>query len=405
MKTKKKLTKKTTLILTVALAVVVAVSGTFAWFIASQDKINHLKTADNLADGVEIFEIFDEPHDWKPNQEITKNVGVINAGNLPVLARLSFSEALAFAGAPVGVADPYLVKLEETCTHVHDALCGGTIGVPCAHDGDGGCTECTYGVNAPIPVLFNSTPFNNTNGWYRLSDLTALSVTPPALAALNGLKLDAAYDDLEVWITCVTTTGSTPRTTYSVVAFAPIDLAGNEYNGMDQKVSFDFSVDATSKIVSLTSVKYMQLGPRSEYNSNWKVDLPDNSEIGYSVAETKAAAIPSSPYGQYIEFIYDALDSTFATAGGKWFFNEDDGWFYYIGKVAPGTISPNLLESLKLDADADSYYANLTLDLTVHMEAIQCTAEAVEAVFFGGTAPVSGDSLLIYNKLIADFCD
>ena len=358
--------KKVTMFATIALALITLISGTFAWFTATDSKVNHLKTADNIVDGVNIFEVFEEPNDWKPDQEITKNVGVINGAEESVLVRLSFDEALQFAKVSEGTSAAF----NPASTTV-------------------------------LPVLFNNASITNTNGWYQLSTtpISGIAAGTPDRTALNGLKLDKAYTNLEVWITCVTTTGANPRTTYSLVAFAPI--TSGDYSGKKQKVTFDFEVDTTTQEVALDNIEYWQIEGRDTYTADWTSELPLAADIGYSIAESLAvtATTPGSPYGKYIEFNYAELASSVTAA--KWIYNPDDGWFYYIGTVDSGKYSPFLLESLTLNKDADSRYANLLFDLTVNMEAIQCTESTVTSVFFGGVEPTAGSSLAIFTALKA----
>ena len=400
--------KRTAMFAAIALAVIIAISGTFAWFTATDSKLNRLKTAGSLDDTVEIFEIFEEPTDWKPGQEITKNVGVINSGVEPALVRLSFTEVLNLAKPSQGVPASYFTQAEATCTHVHDnngTTCNEPAG-PCNHDPDNDCDDCTYNPEVVIPILFDPASIKAAgSGWYQLGGTAISTGADTARAALDGLTLDAAilasHPNLEVYITCVTTTGASPRTTYSVVAFEPTNSPFSPYKNSDQKVTADFEINGTTKTVQLSDILYWQIDGRDTYTAVWPTAKPTPANILYSVAETLAKAAFPTIYGKYIEYNYDAIAA--AITADKWFYNEDDGYFYFIGKVTPSMITPNLLESLTLNGDADSAYANLILDLIVDMEAIQCTEDTVVSVFFGGTAPTAGDSLAVYTALKA-FC-
>ncbi len=88
-----------------ALAAVMVLASTFAWFAANDTVKNRLATKDGLAD-VKIQETFVEPDDWKPNQTITKTVAVADTGSAPALVRLSFKELLKINALLAGDAAP-----------------------------------------------------------------------------------------------------------------------------------------------------------------------------------------------------------------------------------------------------------------------------------------------------------
>lgn len=84
--------QKSVLVLAVILALVIAAGGTFAWF-TSQDEVTNRLTASNNY-GVSITETFTPPEQWIPGQEITKEVSVINTGNIDAFVKLELSNAL-----------------------------------------------------------------------------------------------------------------------------------------------------------------------------------------------------------------------------------------------------------------------------------------------------------------------
>ena len=68
----------------------------------------------------------------------------------------------------------------------------------------------------------------------------------------------------------------------------------------------------------------------------------------------------------------------------KWYYNAGDGFFYYCGIVEPGESTPLLLDAIMLSGAAEGDYSHVKFDLTVHMDAIQATAEAVTSTVGGG---------------------
>lgn len=69
-----------------ALAVVMVAAGTFAWF-TTTDKVENIFGMDNF--DVTITEDFDKPDvPLVPGTDVTKQVGVTNSGNVPVVVRV-----------------------------------------------------------------------------------------------------------------------------------------------------------------------------------------------------------------------------------------------------------------------------------------------------------------------------
>ena len=64
-------------------------------------------------------------------------------------------------------------------------------------------------------------------------------------------------------------------------------------------------------------------------------------------------------------------------AEGTWFEGED-GYYYYIGKVAGGSYTNMLLDSVTLSSKAGNEYKNLEFDVTVVADSIQSSNEAFQ---------------------------
>lgn len=62
-------------------------------------------------------------------------------------------------------------------------------------------------------------------------------------------------------------------------------------------------------------------------------------------------------------------------AEGTWFEGKD-GYYYYIGKVAGGSYTNMLLDSVTLSSEAGNEYKNLEFDVTVVADSIQSSNEA-----------------------------
>ena len=337
----------------IALAAVLILSGTFAWFTANGSVKNRLTTKDGMAN-VKIQEVFVEPDDWKPGQTITKEVSIINTGSAPALVRISFEELLKVNLPPAGETTIFDQTKEDS---------------------------------GKRPLLIDSELYPDTD-WFE--------VTTTANASKGGIKLAADYSPVKVYAKY---DASGSISSYSFAAWAPI--AGTEYDGMFQDVIYDREWNNADKILTLTNIQYMTYQGEISVSADWAADKPAAADIGKSIAET---IINTSTEPEYAEtkgnypnnthLNYDNITST--PTAGKWFYNTADGYFYYIGLVTSGTVTPNMLKSLLLDENADSeYYSNLVFELTVKFNAIQNTKEAVESVWTG----LSGDLKIAVEAL------
>ncbi|MDR1797014.1 MAG: BsaA family SipW-dependent biofilm matrix protein [Clostridiales Family XIII bacterium] len=332
------------------LAAVIAVSGTFAWFTAKDSVINHLST-DMITDGsTSILEIFRPPTEWKPGQKVTKTVAVVNTGAGDVLVRASFEEVLQkLNGAP----KPHDTPLDPAGT--------------------------------AVPQLFNDTAFAS---W---GTPQALGLTPtPALPADVTLKVKRIPEN----------PNPGDPVAFSFVAWHSIPTGA--YQGKAQKVTADFEVDgATLKVANL---KYWQYDGKTSTEAAWAnfVDkktgaaptLPDNADIGFAKTDLAGKMI-------HMDFTDKASAIAAQPVKDKWWYNKADGFFYYIGKVESGMVTPNLLDSLTLDSAADVAYAGMDFDLIVNIEAIQNTKDAI-------TSTSGGWNLTPYPQLLtimSTFCE
>lgn len=322
------MSKKLALGLSVFLAVVIALTATYAWFSATDSVTNRLETMQITDGSVTIFEYFEEPKDWQPGQEITKQVCVANNGDGAVLVRVSFEEAMSLLQQPsVGNDDAYA-------------------------DGD-----------TTIPQIFNAKAYESWDS--------------PEDAGLN--VLDALPEDVELRVNKVTTNTGTPseKTTYTIVPLYKIAVDG-EYKDLYQRVTGDFSVKDSD--LSVSNIQFWAFPGTTDTEAAWaEFKNPQTSAAPTVRADKTLIVHPITDTANKITMKYttptEIVSDTFTT--GKWWYNALDGFFYYIGKVEAGTLSPMLLESLKLATDADNTYSGMRFDLIVNMEAIQNTKDAV----------------------------
>jgi predicted ribosomally synthesized peptide with SipW-like signal peptide len=328
----------------VVLALITVISATYAWFTANDEVTNKLKTQDALA-LVKIKETFVEPDDWKPGQTVTKEVGVVDTGSAPALARIYFKELL-------------------------------TVNQPA--DGESAAFNAAMESAKKKPVLFDNTPYTGAD-WFE--------VTTAPNAAKGNIKLAADYSPVKVYAKYVTADESgSSLGSYSFAMWAPI--SGTAFDGELQAVNYDREFtygrpphdDSTEKTLTLSNIEYMTYQGELSASADWTVDKPAALDMDKSVAESKINALAevAGKYPNNIQLNYANVTDT--PTAGKWYYNADDGYFYYIGRVEPGTATDPMLDSLLLKSDAGSdYYSNMTFDLMVEMDALQHTKDAIAA--------------------------
>ena len=95
-----------------ALAVVMVAAGTYAWFSTTDKTKTNVFGMDNF--DVTITEAFDTPEvPLVPGADITKEVGVTNSGNVPVVVRVKLDETLELLEQETGEGKDKL-KVEYT---------------------------------------------------------------------------------------------------------------------------------------------------------------------------------------------------------------------------------------------------------------------------------------------------
>lgn len=337
--------KSIVIALAAVMAVVIAVTGsTFAWFTATDGRKNHFETA-KITDGTAtLFEIFKSPDEWMPDQEVLKNVAAANSGANDILVRISFEEFL-------DKVDGFVKKSATPCT------------------------------DAQLPVLFDSTPFTGAD--WDTAAAAGLTIDPAVTTALGS-----AISNLKVKTVVVNPGAPDEKTSYAFVFWYDVPTS-NTYStrigaGAKQAGRADLYVEDVAGVPTLMingTAQFSYYDGRVQSSSAWAAfDAPQISPAA-TVASPAAAAIGYSQLdatNKYLQLIF-ATTLTATPTANNWCYNPDDGFFYFIGVVAPGTISPYLLNSVKLDENAGSDYADMDYDLYVNLEAIQPIKNAVTA--------------------------
>ena len=380
----KKRTKKKPIILLLAvvMAFVMMLSATFAWFTSADAKVNHFETLIMDDGSVTVFELFDPPEDWKPGQEITKKVAATNNGEADVLVRISFEEVLRMLG-------------NDAAQHTTTA--------PVTTD------ENLTGKD--IPVTAATAGYTTANGWIEISNV-ASGGTALGLEKVSGIPAGA-----KVWGKSATAVDG--KVSYTFASYMPVTYKYNHLDGteltktVNQKMTADFVVTGTgSKELTVSNISYYYYTAKTTEQVDW---AGDNKMIGQAPYDTTGAPFAATPQtltdvetlladsnGMLSVIFGSEFDNSASVTGvadDKWWYNEDDGYFYYIGAVKSGTTTPNLLEKVTLSEDAGNEYGLLEYDLIVLLEAIQNTTDAVKSA----TGWNINDTTDIYTKL-AGYC-
>ncbi len=332
--------RKLIAITAVTLSAVITIAATFAWFVAQDSKKNHFETGQGIDGTVNIVETFDPPTDWVPGQEILKNVSAVNNGQSDAFVRISFEEVLK--------------KLPN------NGQMQTSTSAPAA---------------GSIPVHVNNAAFSSANGWSAVpaGDLSAslpsnVHVLRKSVSAPGGKTVDSF-----------------------VIYYEPAP-------GDTQKMTADFAWTGTApnKKLDVTNIQYYYYNAKVTTEADWagkNVYVTQGTQV--TPPQTVAPNLPTNLVADNLIHIkYGQVSATINT--GDWWYNPADGYFYFIGKLAPGQTAPLLLDTITLDPTCGNEYALMELDLHVLLEGIQNTEAALAGAWSVTTGP-------LYNAL-KPFC-
>ena len=401
------------LIAAIILAVVTAISAsTFAWFTAQDEVVNRIETA-KLTDGdVTIIETFDPDDILMPGVDINKDVGAINTGDAPALVRISFTEMLlklkpVTGDMQVRNAGIYPDGTQQD-THIPEQ-------VDISKFAANGWTKYdSISATVPWDGFLNQSTSDPNSDYNNMAFLLGQGITfwykeTTAATATNSAKYAwSAYAAL----------GTTPET-YQRVELRPelfnlVRIPGDP-NTIDDdefrlKVTLvDPAADTTQGGNPATALypgvangnnrfyNFITLElatPKSApYTADWRVETAGAAPVAKTflpasrfVTATDTMAAATDDDNKFLQLVFQSgAVTTDPTDVGKWFYNEQDGFFYFLGVVEPGmATNPMLLDAVRLLPNAESEYSHMKFDLTVKMDAIQATAAAITSDVGGG---------------------
>jgi len=307
------------------------IGSTFSWITSANNLANQF-SGDERLDTI-LYEIFEPNMNLRPGDALAKEISAFNSGTVDMVVRLAFEEQLQ---RPLPV----------------------------------------QAFNAPGAAAMLFPEYCNPSSWANAADVFPGGVTPSLPSGLN-----VKTRQLETLV------GGSNR--YEHIIY--YGLGNNQYQRVT--ASFETRIINGEETLAVSDILYWGYAgyEAPPLTADWRLNLPDIADgddprnVGRLIADA----------GQKIAINYNAaaFDSTAPTAG-KWYYNQEDGFFYYIGKLEPGAFTPSLLEGFMLSADAPHIYSAMRLDFSIHLEAV---SNAPLAVGEWGLAPGNA----IYDALLA----
>ncbi|MEI5994848.1 BsaA family SipW-dependent biofilm matrix protein [Candidatus Enterococcus mansonii] len=359
--------KKKLLIAASVLALTALGAGTFAWF-TSEDKVTNHFEGEIAGNDIQIVETFTPEKDWTPGEGVAKKVSVANVSEYDALIRISFDE---------------MFKKLRNNNEIY-------------FDGEGkyiwasGPEKGKELANAPVvPKAMPSKSEYVSLGY--------IDVTSNLTTAVQNITIDNKEYSFKMYEKEVQAAGTKPSgevipEEYSYVAqWEAAD--GTKAKAYIGNTSGTVNRDRTTSKLTLVNPAYLCMidATYNETSKKWAdpndlYNKPSVDDITY-----KAFADDLIQLG-FKELAKDITND-------KWYYNQADGYFYFIGKVLRGTQTPQLLESVKLMEAADNSYSLLQFDLTVNAQGIQNAQQSIKDTW---KTDVSNKAL--YDKLV-EFCD
>lgn len=399
--------KKKLLAVAAALAIIAVLSGTFAWLTAQDQRINRAESAAVSGDdSVKVVEKW-EPKPLVPGTEATKEVAVTNTGNTSVFVRVSYEEVLKhladngdITADATGKYNPINTDLDDDMPVNFDytkAIADGFVEVP-----SGNVTGAATGEKLLVKGGKSVDPLTLVETYnYEAKMAYEYSSGKYQLMKAGQIVIDNENSSLEAkdW------TFTVSNITYSyyaggfkntVVNWAESSLADEDGNNTGYSLlgtdGTRYGVDYDYTLAGLNLSALPGHTPATAINQ-----VPTASGLKDVQADTNGL----SKSMIHINYGNDMTDIP-TLASGKWVYNKEDGWFYYTEALASGVTTPNLLNKLVFDAAMGKEYNSATYDLTVKLEVIQATKEALTDSAgwnLGGGSTPTGDTLAIVNKL------
>ena len=366
---------------TVVLSVLTLASGTFAWITSTDKTLNELTTAQIIDSAVVIQEVF-TPQTLRPDTRVDKLVSMINTGDGNVLVRVAFEEILGLVkntGAPTptnvhtGTWIPVTVNISaysgwtmlDTAQIDASALAGGHGFVPTAN----------------VKIVYSQE--GGSYGYFAYRDIAGDGSAGYQKVELGKVET-VLYEASEAGIGIPKVFGGGDIELVDVGEFKQVKLLGaNPSTDKNIKFLWYEGKDLTYKTWT-GSTEFVPGGTLAT--------LPGSTTFAALTGVSTLANTAASTLDGMIYMIFgtynDGSDKpavtdnlTFAVTNKLWFYNADDGYFYYMDKVAPGTGTKPVLDSIYMHGSAGVKYTLCDYKLGVISSAVQNSAGAVDSVW------------------------
>ena len=316
-KSNQKSKERKLLVATLALAALIVGGSTFAWFTSTDLVTNKLSSTGGLK--VVATESFDRPDNWTPEVTVKKEVGALNAGNIDAFVRLGLPETQAT-----------VTRLSDGVTVNFNA-----INAEALKNAKEITRDEAIALQAGAYLVFSKNAL--------VDDSQEQTINSSTLPDKTGLYIFRRKEGTE-------TVNGVTKTTYEYSGYV-YDETGDKFY-LVKAITDEEGKYNSAKYV--TETKKLEV-PEVNYT---KVNSNNFITVTYKDAE-----------GMNPIVIKINLDDNWKDS---WKFNDKNGHekFYYKKVLTSGNKTPNLIKSVKLEADQDAYYA-FDYNLDVKIESIQ----------------------------------
>ncbi|MDR2686685.1 MAG: hypothetical protein LBB75_02955 [Oscillospiraceae bacterium] len=364
--------RKVLVAISIALALIIGASATFAWITSKNSIANEFRNEGFAKGNGLVVSEEEEEFGWEGfGTTQPKHVTIVNTGESPMLARVTFEE---------------MIKLL----------------------GDGG--NITRSTSATPGVGMSRVPFNNAGiaGWAVVEDLNnaTFDIVPDLPLNVTLYKSGSIYKARYEY-----TEGVPPVAKYQLVDFiGKLNPAGTVLSW--DNTNADLTKRGLQYLYYTDGVAAFDSWNDKHNYTPWETPSPRFDPVT-EIAGHPANAANSSVRPADIHFVYD---STFAagvtgllsTYKDKWYYNPLDGYFYYMGVVPGGGSTAQMLTGVTLDGNANQMlWQKYEYTLVVCVEGLQANKEALSDLVATGTAAGwklgAGDLLDALEAVIDDY--
>ncbi|MGX7013768.1 hypothetical protein [Vagococcus silagei] len=392
--------KKRFMVLMSTIAVFAILLLTFAWDVYKSSKENKFGNA--IAAGSIVVEEYFPDGKIPEGGKVEKQVWGVNTSQTAVLMRMTFEERLRTLIAEGNTNSAKVVKVADAAAKPDKAI-------PFPIDAVYYATEAKLGdaaqVTDSVGKWANITSQVKVGGANIPTDVVVLGKsTKEKITAVGNTvtyKVSTEYaafkkvklEDTNMGDVSKQAVVKYPGATDSIAQ--RVDLEGF-------KPKFDVSTgDITG--FEATNINYVYYeGLSAPVLANWG-NAPKDINLGGTESPILPADAKTSAKDKNLTYDYKHLSDTIEK--GKWIYNPEDGYFYYLGVVGSGAKTSNVLDKVGLKNGSGTIYDYFDYSLFVDLEGILPEEEAVTAEFFKGTKPTAGKSKDIYDALVTYITD